>query len=70
MHVPGLLGTSARLEVSYFSEGTTAEIPFKYNAVSEFDDRFSLLRTNAELSGPRGAFGKAEVRSHVRDVSL
>jgi hypothetical protein len=71
MHVPGLLGTSARLEVSYVSEGTTAEIPFKYNArVSEFDDRFSLLRTSTELSGRRGTFGTAEVTSHVREVSL
>ena len=70
MHLPGLLGTSAKLEVSYVPERTPAEIPFDYETrVEEFDDRFNILRTITELSGRQGTFATAEVSAHVRVVA-
>jgi hypothetical protein len=70
MHLPGLLGTSAKLEVTYAPAATAAELPFNYDTeVQEYDDRFNLLVTKSELSGRTGAFATAEVSSHIRSAA-
>ncbi len=67
MQLPGLLGTSAQLRLAFRPAGPAPEIPFDYVAeLAEFDERFSLLRTKARLSGTRGVFVDAEVSSHLR----
>jgi hypothetical protein len=67
MQLPGLLGTSAQLRLAFRPDGPAPVIPFDYVAeLAEFDERFSLLRTKALLSGPRGVFADAEVSSHLR----
>ncbi len=67
MQLPGLRGTSVQLRLRFRPEGPGAETPFDYEArVAEFDERFSLLRTAAKLSGVKGVFADSEVSSHLR----
>ena len=67
MQLPGLLGTSAMLRLTFRGDGATAEIPFDYRTrIVEFDDRYSRLQSATELIGSQGTFADAEVWSHIR----
>jgi MaoC like domain len=68
MHLPGLAGTSAQLQLTYRLGGPPPRIPFDYRSrVVGFDDRFRLLHSSTELSSDEGIFADAEVWSRVRD---
>jgi MaoC like domain len=67
MQLPGLLGTSAMLRLTFRGEEATAEVPFDYSTrVVEFDDRYSRLHSATVLGCSQGPFADAEVWSHIR----
>ena len=69
MQLPGVRGTSAQLRMTFRGQGPAPETPFDYIArIVEFDPRFGILRSAANLSGKQGPFCDAEVWSHVRVV--
>jgi hypothetical protein len=71
MHLPGLPGTSAQLQVTFHPDGPPAGLPFDYRSkVVGFDERFQLLHSSTELSTAEGTFADAEVWSHVRDEPI
>jgi hypothetical protein len=67
MQLPGFLGTSASLRLTFRGNGAVAEIPFDYRTrIVEFDDRYSKLQSASKLIGSQDTFADAEVWSHIR----
>jgi hypothetical protein len=68
MHLPGLRGTSAQLQLTFRPGGPPPRTPFDYRSrVVGFDERFQLLHSSTELASVEGVFADAEVWSQVRE---